>query len=66
MKKEGKDTIGIAFGKAWDKSRDVTLKQILPTDIEVNDWFEYNIDSECSASSAIYKFRLWLKQRSKL
>lgn len=32
----------------------------LPADDAVQNWFEENIDKECSASSAIYKFRLWL------
>lgn len=34
-----------------------------PTDREVEKWFEENIGEECSASTAIYKFRLWLKDR---
>lgn len=34
---------------------------ILPADDAVQNWFEENIDKECSASSAIYKFRLWLE-----
>lgn len=34
---------------------------LLPADDAVQNWFEENIDKECSASSAIYKFRLWLK-----
>lgn len=33
----------------------------LPADDAVQNWFEENIDKECSASSAIYKFRLWLR-----
>jgi hypothetical protein len=28
------------------------------------DWYSGNIDADCSASSAIYKFRLWLRSRS--
>lgn len=35
---------------------------VLPADNEVSKWFEENIDKGCSASSAIYKFRLWLKE----
>lgn len=35
---------------------------VLPVDNEVSKWFEENIDKGCSASSAIYKFRLWLKE----
>lgn len=34
----------------------------LPSDKEVEDWFVLNIDND-SASSAIYKFRLWLEER---
>lgn len=34
---------------------------LLPADDAVQNWFEENIDKECSASSAIYKFRLWLE-----
>jgi hypothetical protein len=36
---------------------------VLPTDDEVENWFEENIGiiNECSASSAIFKFRQWLK-----
>ena len=36
----------------------------LPTDKEVEIWFSNNIDDNCSASSAIYKYRLWLKDRN--
>ena len=40
----------------------------LPTDEETEKWFEDNIgiSNDCSASSAIFKFRLWLKERDKL
>lgn len=34
---------------------------LLPADDAVQNWFENNIDKDCSASSAIYKFRLWLE-----
>ncbi len=34
-----------------------------PSDKEVESWFETNVGENCSASSAIYKFRLWLKDR---
>jgi hypothetical protein len=34
-----------------------------PTDKEVEAWFKENITEDCSASSAIYKFRIWLKDR---
>jgi hypothetical protein len=37
---------------------------VFPNDEETNEWFEKNIGdiNDCSASSAIYKFRLWLKE----
>lgn len=35
--------------------------QMLPANDAVQNWFEENIDKECSASSAVYKFRLWLE-----
>lgn len=39
----------------------------LPNDNEVSEWFDLNISNDkekpCSASSAIYKFRSWLKER---
>lgn len=35
---------------------------ILPGDDAVQNWFEENIDKDCSASSAVYKFRLWLEE----
>lgn len=34
---------------------------VLPADDAVQNWFEENIDKECSASSAVYKFRQWLE-----
>jgi hypothetical protein len=34
----------------------------MPSDKEVSEWYELNIDND-SASSAIYKFRMWLKER---
>lgn len=34
---------------------------LLPADDAVQNWFEENVDKECSASSAVYKFRLWLE-----
>lgn len=40
---------------------------VLPNDDEVKKWYEENIgydpDNPCSASSGIYKFRQWLKER---
>lgn len=44
------------------------LISFLPTNAETEKWFEDNIGivNDCSASSAIYKFRLWLKEREKL
>lgn len=35
---------------------------MIPTDKEVEEWYEENIDIFCSASSAIYKFRQWLEE----
>lgn len=40
------------------------IKKLIPTDKESEEWFVLNIDND-SASSAIYKFRLWLKERIK-
>lgn len=40
------------------------LADILPTDEEVGKWFDENIATGCSASSGIYKFRLWLRDRN--
>lgn len=34
---------------------------ILPNDEQVAQWFTENINKDCSPSSAIYKFRLWLQ-----
>jgi len=39
------------------------IKDLQPTDEEVGDWYDENIIKGCSASSAIYKFRLFLKER---
>ena len=37
---------------------------MLPTDWEVAEWYDLNIDpNDATVSSAIYKFRLWLKDR---
>lgn len=36
---------------------------VQPTDKEVEAWLKENISDDCSAPSAIYKFRLWLKDR---
>lgn len=40
-------------------------KELLPCDEETSQWFDENIGSlnDHSASSAIYKFRMWLKER---
>jgi hypothetical protein len=42
-------------------------KNQIPTDEESEKWYEENIgiNNDCSASSAIYKFRLWLRDRLK-
>lgn len=37
-------------------------KETLPTDEEVTKWWDENINDD-SAGSAVYKFRLWLKER---
>lgn len=42
-----------------------TTTSILPSDEECEKWYDENIDKDCSASSGIYKFRLWLKERLK-
>lgn len=44
---------------------DLKTMDLLPSDEETAQWFEDNIGivNDCSASSAIYKFRLWLKDR---
>lgn len=51
----------------WGMNEDDKFKSItsLPTDAQVKDWFDENIEKDCSASSAIYKFRIWLKQRER-
>ena len=38
---------------------------IVPDDEETAKWFDENIgeNEDCSASSAIYKFRVWLNER---
>lgn len=38
---------------------------ILPDDDEVSGWYTMWIGKGCSASTAIYKFRNWLKDRDK-
>lgn len=41
------------------------LKKTLPTDKECADWYDLNIDEDnATVSSSIYKFRVWLKERS--
>lgn len=37
--------------------------EVLPNDDEVSKWFNLWISKGCSASSGIYKFRSWLKER---
>lgn len=56
--------------EVYEESKFKLLKQApvmlsLPSDGETEKWFEKNIGivNDCSASSAIYKFRLWLKER---
>ena len=50
--------------EAQAKSGRTVVRNFLPTDEEVGEWFDINIDND-SASSAIYKFRLWLNDRQK-
>lgn len=56
MKKE-------SIEKVFETTYKGVLKIVLPTDKECDDWYDLNIDND-SASSAIYKFRLWLKDRA--
>jgi hypothetical protein len=58
----------LAFNHLQKKNQNESLQPItetinLPTDEEVKEWFEKTITQECSASSAIYLFRLYLKDR---
>ena len=50
--------------KIIDKSFKKCCELLLPTDAECEAWHDLNIDGD-SASSAIYKFRLWLNDRAK-
>jgi hypothetical protein len=46
------------------KTRELKIEQLLPTDEEVAQWYDANIDDDiATVSSSIYKFRLWLKDR---
>lgn len=46
-----------------DKPVDIR-KAAMPTDKEVQEWWDLNIgDYTASASSSIYKYRLWIKER---
>ncbi len=59
---------GMAEFSEWQSSKveyKVSDAVELPTDSESEKWFEENIGivNNCSASSAIYKFRLWLRER---
>lgn len=40
--------------------------ELLPNDEETARWYNENIGAGCSASSAVYKFRMWLKERQDL
>ena len=51
------------FAKGFAAGFKQGQRSMLPTDEEVGNWFTENIDMGCSASSGIYKFRLWLKER---
>lgn len=64
------DTLVMYLGKKIDRPINSGLfTELLPTDEEVEKWYTENITrtdgKECSASSAIYKFRLWLNEREK-
>jgi hypothetical protein len=54
---------GIKRAYYFLKDQSASKPKDLPTDKEVEQWFEDNIGTvnDCSASSAIYKFRLWLR-----
>ena len=63
------------FQEPWTEGQVIELmwafsdyKSTLPTDTEVEQWFTINIGdvNDCSASSAIYKFRQYLNERQKL
>jgi hypothetical protein len=59
------ENILICFDQLRDRWQQAAPK--LPSDEEVASWFVDNIGHEpndCSAGSAIYKFRLWLKERA--
>lgn len=51
---------GYSAGVEFEKKR-AQRGALLPAADAVQNWFEENIDKECSASSAVYKFRLWLE-----
>ena len=57
----------LSFQDGWDaaiktqeQGEQSHLSDLLPSDAETKNWYDDNIDEECSASSGIYKFRLWL------
>lgn len=43
--------------------KNLEIPKLLPTDKEVEDWYNLNIDENtATVSSSIYKFRLFLKE----
>ncbi len=56
---------GFMAGQASKEHEKMELieKLMPPTDKETEEWFELWIGTGCSASSGIYKFRNWLKER---
>lgn len=59
------DELADNFKTGWKHGFKQGALSILPDNNEVENWFTENIDAECSASSGIFKFRQWLKERSK-
>jgi hypothetical protein len=46
------------------KQFEVKIKELLPSDAEVEQWYADNIDEgTATVSSSIFKFRLWLADR---
>ena len=60
-------SVSLTEEEEWIKEAEKLYEKCFPTDKEVEKWFDENIgydkEKPCSASSAIYKFRLWLKER---
>lgn len=64
LPKIAKDCIDSAV-KRFIKFSKTNYNVSLPSDGETEKWFKENIGivNDCSSASAIYKFRLWLKER---